>query len=56
MPSARAAAKLTISGNLVGCWTGSARSQMQKISAGKFHCDPSLRSLFDHLVGAAEQR
>jgi len=36
---------------------GSARDQMQKISAGKFHFEPpTLISLFDHLVGAGEQR
>src|SRR5262249_27664010 len=32
---------------------GSARGQMQKISAGKFHCEPPFTSL-DHLVGAGE--
>ena len=36
---------------------GSARGQMQKSSAGKFHRGPSLsRRSFDHLVGAGEQR
>jgi len=34
---------------------GSARGQMQKISAGKFHFEPPFTS-FDHLVGAGEQR
>src|SRR5262249_56833341 len=33
---------------------GSTCRQTQKLSAGKFH--PSLISLFDHLVGAGEQR
>jgi hypothetical protein len=33
---------------------GSARCQMQKISAGKFHFEPPFTSL-DHLVGAGEQ-
>src|SRR6516164_661681 len=32
----------------------SARSQMQKISAGKFHFEPPFTS-FDHLVGAGEE-
>jgi len=32
----------------------SARGQMQKISAGKFHFEPPFTS-FDHLVGAGEQ-
>jgi hypothetical protein len=36
---------------------GSARGQMQKCAAWKFHFEPpSLVSLFDHLVGAGEQR
>ena len=37
---------------------GSARGQMQKLSAGKFHRGHSLsrQPLFDHLVGAGEQR
>jgi hypothetical protein len=37
---------------------GSAGGQMEKISAGKFHRGHSLshRPLFDHLVGAGEQR
>src|SRR5262249_60257500 len=34
---------------------GSARGQMQKISAGKFHFEPPFTS-FDHLVGEREQR
>src|SRR5262245_9978944 len=34
---------------------GSARCQMQKISAGKFHFEPPFAS-FDHFVGAGEQR
>ena len=34
---------------------GSARGQMQKISAGKFHFEPPFTSL-NHLVGAGEQR
>jgi hypothetical protein len=34
---------------------GSARGQMQKLSAGKFHLEPPFTSL-DHLVGAGEQR
>src|SRR5262245_9063908 len=34
---------------------GSARGQMQKLSAGKFHFEPPFTS-FDHLVGAGEQR
>src|SRR5262249_10297911 len=34
---------------------GRARGQMQKISAGKFHCElPSCFTSFDHLVGAEE--
>src|SRR5262249_6667169 len=33
---------------------GSARGQMQKISAGKFHFEPPFTSL-DHLVGAQEE-
>jgi hypothetical protein len=33
---------------------GSARGQLQKLSAGKFHFAPSSRS-FDHLVGAGKQ-
>ena len=32
---------------------GSARGQMEKISAGKFHFEPPFTSL-DHLVGAGE--
>src|SRR5262245_57386555 len=34
---------------------GSARGQMQKLSAGKFHFEPPFTS-FDHLVGAGEYR
>ena len=34
---------------------GSARGQMQKISAGKFHFEPPFTS-FDHLAGAREHR
>src|SRR5262249_10498520 len=35
---------------------GSARGQMEKISAGKFHSEPPSRfTSFDHLVGAGEQ-
>src|SRR5262245_11648207 len=34
---------------------GRARCQMEKISAGKFHFAPPF-TLFDHLVGASEQR
>src|SRR5215472_2265654 len=34
---------------------GSARGQMQKISAGKFHFEPPFTSL-DHLVGAHQER
>jgi len=39
------------------CWQrDSARSQMQKISAGKFHRDlPFHALLFDHLVGARKK-
>ena len=33
---------------------GSARGQMQKMSAEKFHFEPPFTS-FDHLVGAGEQ-
>ena len=33
---------------------GSARCEMQKISAGKFHFEPPFRSL-DHLVGGDKQ-
>jgi len=33
---------------------GSARCQMQKLSAGKFQLEPPFTSL-DHLVGAREQ-
>jgi len=37
--------------------SGSARGQMQKSSAGKFHFAPPSRfPSFDHLVGAGEQR
>jgi hypothetical protein len=36
---------------------GSARGQMQKLSAGKFQFEPPpLVSLFDHLVGAGDER
>jgi hypothetical protein len=36
---------------------GSARSQMQKLSAGKFHFEPPSRfTSLDHLVGEGEQR
>ena len=36
---------------------GSARGQMQKISAGKFHFEPPWRfTSFDHLVGTTEQQ
>src|SRR5262249_21297108 len=34
---------------------GSTRCQMQKISAGKFHCEPPFTS-FDHLIGAQQER
>ena len=35
---------------------GSARGQMQKLSAGKFHFEPpSLIALFDHPIGYREQ-
>src|SRR5215510_12521093 len=33
----------------------SARGQMQKFAAGKFHFEPAFTS-FDHLVGAGEER
>jgi hypothetical protein len=33
---------------------GSARGQMQKFAAGKFHFEPPFTS-FDHFVGAGEQ-
>jgi hypothetical protein len=33
---------------------GSARGQMQKLSAGKFHLALSFASSIDHLVGAGE--
>jgi hypothetical protein len=36
---------------------GSTRGQMEKLSTGKSHFEPpSLVPLFDHLVGAGEQR
>ena len=42
---------------LVGFPPGSARSQMQKSPAGKFHFEPPSRfTSLDHLVGADQQR
>ena len=38
-----------------GWQRGSARYQMQKLSAGKFHSEPPFTS-FNHLVGEREQR
>src|SRR6266550_7770328 len=40
---------------LVKWQRGSAHYQMEKISAGKFHCEPPSRFSLDHLVGANHQ-